>query len=482
MLSFIKHHYKNFSIYQYYKKLNALTRDVAERQFKQTINAILERKKIKTKKAVYDWAKNIHNTTFEILRSYEAERYWREVAEEQLLENAASEQRRQAIQAFRLQINTAERVLEKAADEESEVEGDDADDKQSMRFFWLSGAGRAKEDLIAKGDTQWLIGEYNLTSALHKYHNDVATMCQISDLTDIADVMALNYVFHFPLDKTKGAWRLFPQDYHSSISSDLDIADGAVELPLDAVLQCRKLSKMAKFQPEDMQEEILLYRSKVVKDSVQKPFSRCLDTLISNYDGVYDHEETEEAQFAERVLMPYLRYLFPKEQAFDIAGPTTSSKAAKSAYSVEDSSLIAPKPDVLISKAGIECIAGEVKKPSTRKVAVEKDIVKLANILKLMMDEALTSKSNKHAFVAGIHLNGIQCSTYKLDLRYDGVYRFSELGTFNVMQNGTDFLPAITAYEHFAQLKNVVDSAFAGQPVQNLSWRRPSFLPPKKLH
>ncbi|KAJ8664067.1 hypothetical protein O0I10_000345 [Lichtheimia ornata] len=154
--------------------------------------------------------------------------------------------------------------------------------------------------------------------------------------------------------------------------------------------------------------------------------------------------------------------------------PTKSSKAAKTAYARVDKSLIAPKPDILITKGGVECIAGEVKKPHTRKIAVETDLFKLGNVMKLMLDEIIESKSG-HYVVAGIHIHGFSCCTYKMDLKYHATYRLIELANFDLMKNASDFRSAVTSFEEFLQVKNVITTTTNSQP----SWRRPSFLPPK---
>lgn len=154
--------------------------------------------------------------------------------------------------------------------------------------------------------------------------------------------------------------------------------------------------------------------------------------------------------------------------------PTKSSKAAKTAYARVDKSLIAPKPDILITKGGVECIAGEVKKPHTRKIAVETDLFKLGNVMKLMLDEIIESKSG-HYVVAGIHIHGkiswelryvlpyphsdmlsllgFSCCTYKMDLKYHATYRLIELANFDLMKNASDFRSAVTSFEEFLQVK-----------------------------
>ncbi|CDH50694.1 predicted protein [Lichtheimia corymbifera JMRC:FSU:9682] len=94
---------------------------------------------------------------------------------------------------------------------------------------------------------------------------------------------------------------------------------------------------------------------------------------------VYGEDELaeEEAQFANLAIMPYLKMLFTKENDYSIIGPTKSSKAAKAAYAKVDKSLIAPKPDILITKG---------------------------NVMELMLDESIESKSG-HYVVTGIHIH-----------------------------------------------------------------------------
>ncbi|KAI7880459.1 hypothetical protein K492DRAFT_187889 [Lichtheimia hyalospora FSU 10163] len=161
---------------------------------------------------------------------------------------------------------------------------------------------------------------------------------------------------------------------------------------------------------------------------------------------VYVYEEEDVNAVAEqrkkhpKAVVYIGTYSFLNQlQAYIIAStewPTESSKAAKAAYSKVDTSLIAPKPDVLITKEDIECIAGEVKKPHTRKIAVETDLLKLGNV---MLDESVEVKTGECAAVAGIHVHG---KTWLI-----------ELGGFNLMRNGCDLQSALNSFEHFVQVK-----------------------------
>ncbi|KAI8364370.1 uncharacterized protein BYT42DRAFT_213372 [Radiomyces spectabilis] len=139
--------------------------------------------------------------------------------------------------------------------------------------------------------------------------------------------------------------------------------------------------------------------------------------------------------------------------------------------------MVAPMPDIVVKKDGTERLAGEFKGPHSTSVGVHTDLVKLGNELKFMLGSMVRNDPSENVYVVGILLQGFRCTTYKLDLIYNGVYRLIELSSANLMINGLDFFPAIKVFENMAQLKNLIitPNHHAKQP---LSWRRPSFFPP----
>ncbi|KAI8364356.1 uncharacterized protein BYT42DRAFT_212166 [Radiomyces spectabilis] len=194
-----------------------------------------------------------------------------------------------------------------------------------------------------------------------------------------------------------------------------------------------------------------------------EPFADCFHTLVNQEN--HQSNALEEWQFAEFCLMPYLKTLFPRSEGFQISDPTRSSEAGKAYISLTNNTLIAPEPDVVISKDDVERLGGEFKRPNKKCVSVSNDLVKLGNELKFMLDTLIHDGNNDSTYVVGILLEGVKCSTYKLDLNYNGVYRLVELSCSDLMSNDFDFYPSISIFENIAQLKP-------------LYWLRKSFLPP----
>ena len=68
--------------------------------------------------------------------------------------------------------------------------------------------------------------------------------------------------------------------------------------------------------------------------------------------------------------------------------------------------MIALKPDIIVSKAKTEYVAGEIKRPKHKYFGVYTDLPKLGFELKFMLDYLITEEPCKEVAVTGILLEG----------------------------------------------------------------------------
>ncbi|KAI8137301.1 hypothetical protein BJV82DRAFT_661401 [Fennellomyces sp. T-0311] len=115
-----------------------------------------------------------------------------------------------------------------------------------------------------------------------------------------------------------------------------------------------------------------------------------------------DFYDLEEIKFCEQALMPYIEYTFPAKEVFTIEGPSLSSKACK--FEGVDSSLVALKPHVIVSRDQSEYVAGGVTKPDHKYFGVYTGLPKLGFELKYMLDHLITADPCKEVAVTGILL------------------------------------------------------------------------------
>ncbi|KAI8364371.1 uncharacterized protein BYT42DRAFT_609025 [Radiomyces spectabilis] len=506
MLFFLRRDPEKLQIVDFYKHSNMQCRQIAEKEFRTQIESIIVQKHLKNRRRLVEWAKKIKNDNFQILRSTSAEHYWTQLKEKEvqplvvpeqvrlpfrsevsdvILKKASKKRTAQQAQIEAGGVRRSPRLQKKIellkVDEHDEevVEIEKAQAQNSKNatrnFFWLPGPGVIQEiSNPDKKDDEWLIGEVNLSKTLHKHHNDVVNKCQEVDLSDPAEILGLNYIFLFPLNKKCGIWPSIPNELQKDVIVQINIDEGRSDLPWEAIEAVRAINKATRSR-DNVQRGILSIMQSFLDKPQLEPFGNCLFTLVNNYQGDRSSEQ-EEWQFAECTLMPYLRAIFPANEDFQISGPTRSSKAAKFFYSMADTTLIAPKPDVVISKNDMEFLAGEFKCPNKKCVGVYNDLVKLGNELKFMLDAIIYDGADEAALVVGILLEGVKCRTYKLDLDYNGVYRLIELSCSDLMTSDFDFYPAISIFENIAQLKNLIIKS--PQRKQPFSWLRKSFLPP----
>ncbi|KAI8137300.1 hypothetical protein BJV82DRAFT_358945 [Fennellomyces sp. T-0311] len=191
---------------------------------------------------------------------------------------------------------------------------------------------------------------------------------------------AINHIFYFSKNKGRGVWRVLEDENHDAIEVDLERTAGLQILPFEAVEKCRNLLVVAQENETELRTMLLHYQLETKSDKIMMPFIRCVDQLNTNYENVNDFYDLEEIRFFE--------------------GPSRSSKACKEAFEGVDSSMVALKPDVIISKGQSEYVAGEVKKPDYKYFGVYTDLPKLGFELKYMLDHLITANPCKEDFGA----------------------------------------------------------------------------------
>ncbi|RUP45547.1 hypothetical protein BC936DRAFT_148032 [Jimgerdemannia flammicorona] len=118
------------------------------------------------------------------------------------------------------------------------------------------------------------------------------------------------------------------------------------------------------------------------------------------------------------------------------------------------------------------------------------DKAKLGNLMKDSLDKVIDDGvENKDVVVCGLLKQGLRCSLYAIDLRYDGVYRMITLGRFFLPRDNHDFWIIVT---HTCEIcvKSLRTSKFKAEVVSNEQVRvdierreegKSSRTPPRKL-
>ncbi|ORY97718.1 hypothetical protein BCR43DRAFT_514090 [Syncephalastrum racemosum] len=95
-------------------------------------------------------------------------------------------------------------------------------------------------------------------------------------------------------------------------------------------------------------------------------------------------------------------------------------------------------------------LAVEVKPPSNG--SARSDLRKIANELELML-EPLVDLDIENPTTCGVWVDGFQCHLYRMDPRYNGVYRLVESGVFELPRVLADILKVKPIMEVLLKLK-----------------------------
>jgi len=102
-------------------------------------------------------------------------------------------------------------------------------------------------------------------------------------------------------------------------------------------------------------------------------------------------------------------------------------------------------------------LVAEVKSPKHSSKALPDDLVKLGNEMKDSLDKMLDDGIDaRDMVICGLHVQGLRCSLFTMDLKYDGVYRMILLDRFYLPRDHYDFILFQKAAEVLMQAKLIV--------------------------
>lgn len=155
--------------------------------------------------------------------------------------------------------------------------------------------------------------------------------------------------------------------------------------------------------------------------------------------------------------MPFLINIFEKdEKLFGKLGECCVSKNKDDPFNNE--TLLADYSVFYRSSSLVEfnLLAVEVKPTGKSSHAQpQSDLVKLGKEMKCMVDRLVDAGMDK-TVVGGMLIEGVSCSTYIMDLSYDGVYRMAQLGHFYLLRGPSDIMLVPGIMEYFSQLKSIL--------------------------
>ncbi|KAI8149320.1 hypothetical protein BJV82DRAFT_708214 [Fennellomyces sp. T-0311] len=323
-------------------------------------------------------------------------------------------------------------------------------------YRWLVGPGDT-ETKIADTSAQWVHDGVDISARLRSHHDDVVAKASKEDLSNDTDQLCLNCIFYFPQNKNDGIWRIFNEELRNQLAEELE-RDEYTLMPNEALLLCHSINKDIK-QKQDPMDTLLDFRVEHRNNLLLQGFAHVLEQMPSC-------DEVNERMFTDNSILPSLKEIFPGTEGYVVIGPTTSSKAVAEGIKQFDSSFLAGKPDIYVSKNNIEHLACEAKKPNRESC---------------MLDHALNNDENPEQLLAttGILVEGYNCTAFVLELKYDGVYCLMEVDHFRMMETVEDFLPMIRMYESLLYLKYATTKQ--GSVENRKKWRRASFQPPMKI-
>ncbi|KAF7722497.1 hypothetical protein EC973_003089 [Apophysomyces ossiformis] len=264
-------------------------------------------------------------------------------------------------------------------------------------------------------------------------------------------------------------------DYISKVPADIlffinDILDACYSKDESKIMSVLG-SNMVKAAESTRNKEVLLKASNVLMDLTRQLTRQMQHHQLHQYQQ-YDGRYGEDT-FVHQLISPFLNNIFygpnlgykwaNSQLAACSTSPSTASAQSTSPRSLAAESRLSSPSESLASESSdssskpiqkkkkkylpdytlyayvrdlrFDLLTVEIRQPGTGQG--QGDLQKIAQEMKMMID-SLVENGIESPIVCSIWVNGFECHTYKMDLKYDGVYRLIELDNFTLVSSIED--------------------------------------------
>ncbi|KAI9489605.1 hypothetical protein BDB00DRAFT_770325, partial [Zychaea mexicana] len=294
-------------------------------------------------------------------------------------------------------------------------------------YDYLVGGGLEQYDRPSNCK-KWISSDMDLVDEFLKYRSDVVKEAKELELLSIVDRLALNFICYITPSSAIGnkmdpfVWSTMVKSVKAEYRID-DISD-------KYVLWMMKISQM------NIDEAKTLVRKWAVEDDSEETtlYQDILRDMVKSYSDVYDPSKINEDTFVKDTLTPILKNYFLNDQLISTEGANGEIIGSKERKKVFGSESGGKRGDFIVytcdgAKSQLLCLM-ECKPP---RAGNSDDLFKAANCLKDCIDKSVRDGVDCNDLeLYAIVSEGYCCRVLCLDLKYHGMYRLVDVGTFYI--------------------------------------------------
>ncbi|CAG8575447.1 10572_t:CDS:10 [Ambispora leptoticha] len=340
--------------------------------------------------------------------------------------------------------------------------------KRQYRYEWFVGLGSERTELD-KDAHQWFVSDVNISVKLIEYRQMCIQKALRDELENESEILSLNYIFLFDEDEKNGTRDAFDGKLWTAIFKDIKAEFFSVQFSESDICRCHAMTKAASSSLRDCR---LLIRQ------WQKDLEKEEDILLEVYESILQQNLWNlcgscEDTFVHKILAPFIAPFFTKNDLLDCSWSTDVFEPSVHRKRKFDPSLDGKKADntVFLTAKKLKefLLVTEVKSPRYRKNGMLNDLVKLGNELKDALDKVIDDGiDSKDVAICGLLVQG---NVFKLDLKYEAIYRMVLLGRFYLPRDHHDFSVFTRGIEVMLQTQAIIfrTAEICAETIQNAS-------------
>ncbi|CAO3638490.1 unnamed protein product [Cunninghamella blakesleeana] len=352
-----------------------------------------------------------------------------------------------------------------------------------------------------------MINDINISQFLMDFRK--TSILGAKHMKDISDnrVLSLSFVFPFFLNQKLSCTHRTSSNLHLLIINSLDIKKCMSPIFNEAKTWCNDLDEILMKSVSTTRSisatialEMKRYLNKIMynmnDDDVDENKTMMLDlffNLIMKFQNWSDC--FLESTFIYQHIMPFMEHVFNAEGK--LVARVGESIITGHGYNKGGADMMA---DYTLSYEYdhhhyLDIFVMEVKPPKkSSNSQLQSDYIKLGKEMKMMID-ALSNKNIGDKVVCGLLVEGFVCTSFCMDLKYDGIYRMVELGKFYLLREPLDLVLVPRIVQYLLQIKSILLNTVKSitnnyvansqnsnnNNNNNKSWTRPSCSTPHRI-
>ncbi|KAF7725652.1 hypothetical protein EC973_009459 [Apophysomyces ossiformis] len=328
------------------------------------------------------------------------------------------------------------------------------------RLYYLVGAGLESYKLPSNA-VKWIVDKVDITGEFLGYRDKVVRASQQLKEISVYDQLALNFIF-FISDTAPIGHFIQPSTWDTVIKA-VKTECSLKSIAEDDAHWCVKLNSAAR-KGNGYAKAVLRQWRVAQQEEPSILYQDIYDQLLKAYSDPFFVECLNEDTFVQQALLPILKTFFPNSRLIYAEGANGVIRASRERKQAFEPDSEGKKADFSIhtldgDKSQLLLLV-ECKAPRSTS---SDDFAKVANCLKDCIDKATRAGAdNENIEVCGLICNGVRCRAYAMDLKFHGVYRMKEVGTFYVPHDRHNLDVLMSAFEVmsllqiFVTLKDIV--------------------------